>query len=691
MRITIRLLAVIAFCAALSTAPASGVTTKQWTEKTEGAGIKIYDGVMYSEHGEMMSYVKTKKNVYRENFSLWAGALDNDGTPVFGGGDPAAAIALESGAFTEYGFEKIGRTRSISVMKKIKSANSVMAGVSGSGLVLELRQGQKKFALRAKLPAESIWDIEDAGDGNVYVATGPLGQIFRIDASGKFEPWARIKDSNALFLLRSSTGRLFAGGGDSGNLYEIKGRDKIDVFYHFDEEVVYRMLEIKGGFIVAVNKMKQSVDKKEAERYKEYFKKFSDLDAQFGATTETAYQPKQKAAFLESLISGSVYHISGDYVIEKIASFPDEYALDVKADANGRVFIASGPRGRVYMLKRGKDGARELWTAFNFEHPNITSIIIKDGAPAYFTAFGGEAVVYERLKNDESNNGTGTFYSGVFNAGGPVEWGRLYLRGSNLRVHSRHGNTPQPDDMWTRWIERRTGEPSELPRRIYKFSQLKFSFSGRAAFGGFDYYYVEKNQRPKISGLKVSEKELTKDGPERKVTWEMSDHNGDKLLASVWIRQEGTEQWIDLTNGHPIDTNQYALKTWAIPEGRYTLKVVVSDASSNYPDGLSASALSYSFAIDIRMPEIENLKYDPDKRAISGRAMDKTSVIKSISFSIDGGPWRNAAPSDGILDGKAEDFVFVMPDEGGVVTVRAEDAENNEVRAVIVPAAAGPQ
>ena len=66
--------------------------------------------------------------------------------------------------------------------------------------------------------------------------------------------------------------------------------------------------------------------------------------------------------------------------------------------------------------------------------------------------------------------------------------------------------------------------------------------------------------------------------------------------------------------------------------------------------------------------------------ANTGKVHDDASTITQIEYSVDGNDWRPAAPTDGLLDQKAETFSLKLPALSPgphVVTVRAFDAADN--------------
>ncbi len=641
---------------------AYAVKVKKWSGKeTKLAGAGQYLGVMYSSEGVIVAGFETSAQTYREDFVFRASIYDETGAPIFGGGTPAEIVRLGSGGFTHpFKFNVNGKGSSAaSALELIAETGMLVAGFTGGGAVAVKEKGENVLYSLCVLPAETIWDIEYAGNNHVYVATGPMGRIFRVSLkSGQYEAWGETRDTNIRFILKSEDGRVLFGGGETGNLYDLKGKNRVDVVYHFPEEAVVKAIQYQNGILAAVNRLKQPPEEDHAKRYREYFKQFSSLKDQFGATSQGSAPVDAYNANLSNMFEGSVYFLGMDYRVDSIISL-DDYILDIAADKNGDIFLATGPGGKVYMVADPLSDARKMWIAHDFDYQNVTSILMKDGYPGYFAVAGNEAVVHRRSGGKSES---GRFISQVFTPGSPANWGTLYWDGNGAAAYSRHGNTPVPDDTWTPWIERKTGYPGELDRDVWIFSQLKFDIGVNGGLKGFDYYYVEKNQRPVVKNVKVSEKRQSERGPLREITWETADLNQDDLECAVWIKEENQAEWIRISREDDIEQNRFLLYTDLFPDGNYLVKATACDMESNFGDGAAGFGISDEFLIDNGRPEIIDIAFNAEENRFTGKVRDDYSVISEMAYSIDGGDWVLFLPLDGILDQKVETISLSAPE-----------------------------
>src|SRR5690606_25797834 len=148
------------------------------------------------------------------------------------------------------------------------------------------------------------------------------------------------------------------------------------------------------------------------------------------------------------------------------------------------------------------------------------------------------------------------------------------------------------------------------------------------------------------------------------------------------VRPEGAsdKQWISLNGAEPVTKKEYKWDLASVPDGVYEAQVIASDEPSN---GSSRAArdevVSAPFLIDHKRPTIEGVKVTG--LTITGTASDDGGQVHDVAFSVDGGPFRAASPSDGLFDTSREQFKITLPDSLAPgrhrVVLRARDAFGN--------------
>jgi hypothetical protein len=125
-----------------------------------------------------------------------------------------------------------------------------------------------------------------------------------------------------------------------------------------------------------------------------------------------------------------------------------------------------------------------------------------------------------------------------------------------------------------------------------------------------------------------------------------------------------------------------------MPDGRYTLKIVASDAASNPSESArTGERTSQSFEVDNTPPRVANLTAEAIQNGhrVVFAAEDDISAIQSVEYAVNSGKWTIVFPTDGIADSKQESFDFTLPGyrDGGIYTlvVKVTDVLGNTVTA----------
>lgn len=135
----------------------------------------------------------------------------------------AVAILLLSGAATLYASKvKVWHQFKPAHFDKAKLKQTVISNEGSLRLSRQLKP-------LAGIEATHVWDLAEDKNGNLYVATGDAGKIFKVAADGKVTVAHTSEDSQVLCLATAPDGSIYAGTGPTGRIIRIdpKGEAKV--------------------------------------------------------------------------------------------------------------------------------------------------------------------------------------------------------------------------------------------------------------------------------------------------------------------------------------------------------------------------------------------------------------------------------------------------------------------------------
>ena len=164
---------------------------------------------------------------------------------------------------------------------------------------------------------------------------------------------------------------------------------------------------------------------------------------------------------------------------------------------------------------------------------------------------------------------------------------------------------------------------------------------------------VEFQMPPSRSEVEAKDEEASWARRYRSISWNADDPNGDTLRYELDLREMGQTSWRELKKN--VMASPWVWDSSTVPDGWYELKVEASDHVDNPAgQGLHDNRVSDPFAVDNTPPRFSNLTFGGGK--ISGSVEDVSSPVKRIELSLDGGPWQQVFPEDGMADLPRESF-----------------------------------
>jgi len=572
-----------------------------------------------------------------------------------------------------------------------------------------------------------IWDLALDKSGNLYVATGDHGEIFRVTPKGEHSVFFKSDETHIRVLAFDAQENLIAGSDGSGLIYRISPAGDGFVLYSAPKKEITALALDRAGniYAAAVGEKKGGSGASSSGLTTAVFSMSSSPPAGGsspqvpGLTVTTAPSaPSMTGPFPfpgGGASSGSdVYRIAPDGSPTRLWTSHEDIVYALAFDSQGRLLAGTGNRGHIFAIT-GLDDFSDLLKAAASQ---VTGFAKAPGGGVY-AATSNLGKVFVLGPGPEAQ---GTYESDVFDARIFSRWGRAEFRGSgNVDLYARSGNVDNPDRNWSAWKKIDLGKNDETGIPPARYAQWRAVLHAGTAAPGVDSIalsYLPKNVAPEIDDVTVqvgvkyqplprtagislgSDSSTLSSGTHFEtpppsshdrdsvgVKWSAHDENDDQIVYSIFYRGDGQTRWLLLKDN--ITDKADSFDASLLPDGGYTVKVVASDAPSHSPgEALTASRESRRFEVDTTPPRIENLSaiVEGGQIHVNFRAIDNFSPLKRAEYSVDAGEWKFVEPVGQLSDAKSENYDFKATPEtskdGGsssehVVVVRVYDRYEN--------------
>jgi hypothetical protein len=572
-----------------------------------------------------------------------------------------------------------------------------------------------------------IWDLALDKGGNLYVATGDHGEIFRVTPKGEHSVFFKSDETHIRVLAFDAQENLIAGSDGSGLIYRISPAGEGFVLYSAPKKEITALALDRAGniYAAAVGEKKGGSGASSSGLTTALFSMGSSTPAGGGSpqvpgltVTTAPSAPAVTGPFPfpgGGASSGSdVYRIAPDGSPTRLWTSHEDIVYALAFDSQQRLLAGTGNRGHIFAIT-GLDDFSDLLKAAASQ---VTGFAKAPGGGVY-AATSNLGKVFVLGPGPEAQ---GTYESDVFDARIFSRWGRAEFRGSgNVDLYARSGNVDNPDRNWSAWKKIDLGKNDETGIPPARYGQWRAVLHAGTTAPGVDSIalsYLPKNVAPEIDDVTVqvgvkyqplprtagislgSDSSTLSSGTHFEtpppsshdrdsvgVKWNAHDENDDQIVYSIFYRGDGQSRWLLLKDN--ITDKAYSFDASLLPDGGYTVKVVASDAPSHSPgEALTASRESRRFEVDTTPPRIENLSaiVEGGQIHVNFRAIDNFSPLKRAEYSVDAGEWKYVEPVGQLSDAKTENYDFKATPEtskdGGVssehvVVVRVYDRYDN--------------
>ncbi|MGC2184745.1 MAG: hypothetical protein WA637_15820 [Terriglobales bacterium] len=697
---------------------ASGEGTRTWEQsKFEDLSKGTATGVAIRSTGGLELAPAFKAISTTPSTYIWSIAADQSGNLYAATGGPARVYRITPQGQSSTIFEP----RELQVQALAVDKNGILyAATNPDGKVYRIERINGPEA-KGKEPAtiktasefsasvyfdpgtKYIWDLAFDSAGNLYVATGDHGEIYRVTPKGEHSVFFKSDEAHIRVLSVDGQGNLIAGSDGSGLVYRIKPSGEGFVLYSAPKKEITALAIDKAGNIYAAG-----VGEKRAGPIPSIFP--SPVTTPTPVPTGVPAQPGMvvlnPSAAPPALVSSipltgtgasggsEVYRIAPDGSPRRIWASREDLVYALAFDSTGRLLAGTGNRGHVFAIT-GEDRFVDLLKA------SATQVTAFAKAPA-----GGLYVSTSNLGKvfllGGSAESEGSYESDVFDAKVFSRWGRAELRGAGqVQLFARSGNVDNPDRNWSPW------QPVDLlkdpvlnvpPARFIQWKAVLHAGNIAPAVDSVLLNYLPKNVAPDFDDVTVqvgvrylpmpkpavvpdtsgtaaatpqprfdAPPPTTRDSDSIGVKWTVHDDNDDQMVYSVYYRGDGDTRWLLLKDD--LTDKYYSFDASLLPDGGYTVEVMASDAPSHSPgQALTSTRDSARFEVDTTPPSIDGLRAAVEGAQIhvSFHAIDGFSNIKRAEYSVDAADWQYVEPVGQLADAKnaSYDFQVAVPAGG---------------------------
>jgi hypothetical protein len=597
--------------------------------------------------------------------------------------------------------------------------NAIYVGTSPNGKVYRVDPESGKATTFFEPKQAYIWAMQFLPGGDLTIATGVDGKLFRVSTSGEGKVWFDSADTHLRSIAVRPNGSLLVGGSGKGRIYSVTGENTAHALFDSSlNEISSIYVDSTGtGWAAGVSNVLPTAAPKAQKPAQQQGTGSGSGQSAEAKKDETATNVEVSFSFEDSSSSGSaqpgtgeLYRINTDDFVEVVRKFDREMVYAISGGRSGGILLSTGPQGRVYEYRDG-----EAALIANVPEKQVVSISTVGGSTVITTTNSG--AVY-RLENVASNRAE--FRSAAKDVERFSKFGNYRIEGSGMSggaiaIAFRSGNTRTPDATWSAWSVPSTTADGAITTPPGRYLQWKLTTAkpGEFLIDGVTIAFMNRNVAPAIDAVSVQDpavvfinsafpaapqvveatnpdeygifsslegardkndtgKKVFRKGY-RTIMWRAHDDNGDSLRYTVSFRQKGSDKWLRMREN--MEETQLNFDTSQLPDGIYQIRLVATDAADNADMPLTNTKEGVEFQVDNTAPTVTSVADGGDMVI---RVTDRVSPVGKVEYSADAQRWVPLTSIDGIADSPEETFRIPKSSVAGkFVIVRAVDAFYN--------------
>lgn len=689
---------------------------KTWTQRTQADFAKgTFSGVSASSKNKLELAPTLRKLVDTPEQFVWCTSPDKDGVYA-GTGDSGRIYHITDNGEAKVFYE----TGELEVHALISDkAGNLYAGTSPHGKVFKITPEGKGIEI-FKANEKYILALAMDGEGNLYAGTGDAGKIYRIDGAESIDvkangsapqnsgrEFAVLSEQQVLSLHWDEQGSLLAGTGINGVVYRIDKHGRAEPIFDANEDSITAVTSDSQGNVYVGTSPKGVVYRISPNgRSKPVFSKATRVLSIVCDSRDNIY----------AVSDGTVVRISPDETVVQLDSAQDkvQFLSLTFNERTNTLYAGTGNIGSVYVSKCCE-------AIGEYESPvHDTGMISRWGRIKWDADMPEGTVVELRTRTGNVSNPDATWSA----------WSPAYTKsageqiiGSDARYiqyrvtlkTDKEGVSPKVGSVTITYLT-----PNQAPsvKLVAPIGGEVWSGKETIRWTGsdpdkdmltYDVYYSSdggKEWKPLIGGLAGSvnngsakpnnlptEKEVME---KVKSELEKSPDVPSEMKKEV-LKEQPEAAKTNASVSSPVNAETSSNKTshtWdtaTVPDGRYIIKVVASDKSSNATDALTDEAVSDPFIICNTPPKLTLYRKAIEIKgtgiaSVEGSVSSELTDITGVQYRVDGGSWTAAVARDGLFDSPYEAFT-ISTDELAVGTHKIEvqgiDSAGNAANATV--------
>ena len=682
-------------------------------------------GVSISDTGVLMLAPKLTEVFNTQQTYVWSSAVDNQGNVYLGTGHDGKTFKITAAGTGSLLYD--AAELDVTALA-VGRDGALFAGTSPDGKVYRITSDGRSEVYFD--PGDKyIWSLAVMSDGSLAVGTGDSGKLYRVRAAGATPQSSLLVSTNqthVISLAVTPQGDLIAGTDSGGLVLRVSPEGKTFALFDTQLREIHALAPAADGSIYALALSDAAASARVPSTPPAVQPQPTEGGTPTTSVTITAIdetgapiQGQSGQTRSRSDVSNArsaVFRILPDGATDVVWSSPTVTAFAIApALQSGSVLIGTADKGRIYSVTN--DGRDTL--LLQSPEGQISSLLVRSNQ--VYAASSNQGKLF-RFGNELVSEGT--FESPVRDAKLTASWGRIWWRGTGtVEVQTRSGNGERPDATWSDWSAAyRNPEGNQISSPRARFIQWRATVrasgasSTQSSVEDVSVAYLPRNVAPEVlsitalpigvglqqlvqvavdpnvetSGLDPSVFGPVAQVPPRRFyqrgarsfQWQAEDRNADTLEYAIYYRALNDQTFRLLKD--KLRDNFYTIDGATLADGRYVIKVVVSDAPDNPPGQmLTGERLSEPVDID-NTPPVVKVMGQPQVNRDSVRVVftvdDTTGKIRKADASLDGAAWSPVFPDDGIADSGHEvysvDFGSLAPGEH-TISLRTFDSSGN--------------